>query len=187
MMHIDEQLLQKGPYTRSGQALPIITGIVWHWLGNAGTSTRANADWMDSIRDTGPRYASYHYIIDVDGSIMQLIPDDEVAWHAGPSDRTLPATRQLLGGLPNWRTLGVSFCHKTWTGELTDKQFASAVALGTELCERYRLDPMRRMLRHYDCTLKVCPRAWVDSPGDWDAFRRALNDEIFGGQKWQAF
>lgn len=178
MIHISDLMLQKGPHTRSGIDLPLIRGLVVHWVGNAGTSAPQNAAFFDSIRDTGPRYASYHYLVDVDGCIYQLIPQTEVAWHAGPSGKTFEQTRGLLGGLPNWRTLGISYCHKDWTGDIDGKAYGALLALCSKLCHMHKI-PVERVLRHFDCTGKICPRWFVDHPSEWTDFKRRLEAAIY--------
>ena len=162
--------LQKGKHTRSGIAMPNVFGIVVHWLGNAGQGPGGLIRYFDSIRDNGPRFASYHYVIDFDGNVVCLIPEDEVAWHAGPSDKTNPVIRDVLPRLPNWCTVGVAICHKEWTGQPTAKTESSLVALCVDVCNRHHLTS-NRVFRHNDITGKVCPRWYVDNPDRWLALR----------------
>lgn len=174
-MDVATKWLKVGPHTRSGQTLPTIRGLVVHWLGNAGVGVTEHIDYFNGFRLSGPRYASYHYIIDTDGTIVHLIPNAECAWHAGPSSKTLPKTQALLGGLPNWRTLGISFAHPDWSGKPTPETQESLVEILRALSVRYSI-PSSHILRHHDCTGKKCPWYYVDYPDKWSK----LVDKIGG-------
>jgi AmpD protein len=63
---------------------------------------------------------SYHCLIDLDGTRCTLVPEGEVAWHAGAS--------QFLGrSRCNDFLLGVAFAGDTYKAPLTDAQLASAL------------------------------------------------------------
>jgi N-acetyl-anhydromuramoyl-L-alanine amidase len=63
---------------------------------------------------------SYHCLIDADGTRCTLVPDAEVAWHAG-------ASRFLGRDRCNDFLLGVSFAGDTYAAPLTDAQVGSAL------------------------------------------------------------
>jgi AmpD protein len=64
--------------------------------------------------------ASYHVLIALDGTRCALVPDEEIAWHAGAS--------AFLGrSRCNDFTLGASFAGDTYAAPLTEHQIASAV------------------------------------------------------------
>jgi AmpD protein len=63
---------------------------------------------------------SYHCLIDADGSRCTLVPDTEVAWHAG-------ASRFLGRDRCNDFLLGVSFAGDTYLAPLSGDQIASAL------------------------------------------------------------
>jgi N-acetylmuramoyl-L-alanine amidase len=180
-MDIVQRHLKHGPHTRSGKTLPIITGIVVHWLGNAGTTAQENINYFNTMRHNGPRYGSYHYIIDEDGTINQLMPVEEVAYHAGPSGDTKPETIKQLGGLPNWRTIGVSFAHPDDSGKPTMQTYFSLVRLITQLSIRHSIMP-ENIIRHYDCTGKACPRYYVDNANMWSALLSQIRMAINGAR-----
>ena len=43
-------------------------------------------------------------------------------------------------------------------------------------CAFYGLSP-EDVIRHYDVTGKLCPRYYVEHPGAWEAFQKALAEE----------
>jgi len=66
------------------------------------------------------RKVSYHCVIAADGTRCTLVPDNQVAWHAGVSS---------FRGRPDCNTflLGLSFAGDTYATPLTDVQIASAL------------------------------------------------------------
>lgn len=160
--------IKHGPYTRSGQTLPTVRGLVVHYIGNPGTTARDNIAYFNG-KAHRPPYGSYHYIVDLDGTVYQLMTEIECAWHAGPSDKTLPKTRALLGGLPNWKTLGISYCHPEADGKPTAATYDSLRSIVSSLSLRHSV-PASRILRHHDCTGKICPMYYVRNPEKWAGF-----------------
>lgn len=162
-MRIQEHLLPVEETSRSGQILPALNGIVVHWVANPGAEPDRIRAYFASTR----RYASCHYIIGIDGGILRIIPEDEVAYHAGPSGLTYEMTRKLLGGLPNWRTIGIEMCHPDWTGKFTDRSMEALISLCAYIADKAKLDIPRTLLRHFDCTGKECPAYYVEHPEEW--------------------
>jgi N-acetylmuramoyl-L-alanine amidase len=48
------------------------------------TGMRSAQEAIDRLRDPAARVSS-HYVVDEDGSVLQLVPEDRRAWHAGVS------------------------------------------------------------------------------------------------------
>jgi AmpD protein len=67
-----------------------------------------------------PSRVSYHCLIDGDGTRCALVPDAEVAWHAG-------ASRFLGRERCNDFLLGVAFAGDTYAAPLSGPQIASAL------------------------------------------------------------
>lgn len=63
---------------------------------------------------------SYHCLINADGTRCTMVPDAEIAWHAG-------ASRFLMRERCNDFLLGVSFAGDTYASPLTGPQLASAL------------------------------------------------------------
>ena len=49
-----DNLLPVNEFTRPGEKLDSIYGIVFHWIGNAGTSTSANARYFENLSKQDP-------------------------------------------------------------------------------------------------------------------------------------
>jgi len=156
------------PFTRPGEELNSIYGLVFHWVGNAGTSANANSRYFETLAkqdefdNEADVYASAHYVID-DNIIIQMMPDREVAYHAGST-------------WWNRNSIGIEICHPDWRGRFTEKTLSNVISLSVQLCLMYEIDPLapKNFMRHYDITGKVCPKWWVDHPDEWHHFQKMV-------------
>lgn len=153
-----EKFLTINPYSRPGNKLNSIKYIVIHWVGNANSSAIANRNYFESLKDKY-RYASSHYIIGLNGEIIQCIPEDEVAYHAG--NLTI-----------NYNSIGIENCHPDWNGKFNDNTYESLIELLVELCRKYQLSS-ENIIRHYDITEKICPKYYVEND---EAFKQIKRD-----------
>ena len=92
--------------------------------------------------DPDDRLASWHLTIETDGSIVQMIPFDRVAWHAGSS--TAIPVRGL--GPANYATVGIELVG--YGKEFPPAQVESAKAVWRALIKRYSIAHEYAMLEH---------------------------------------
>ena len=172
-MTIDQQILTIDQHTRPGQPLPRVTGVVIHYVQWPGATAQRIRDYFDALPRTEPgRYASAHYAVGLEGEVIQMVPEEEVAWHAGPSSKTRREVETRLGGKPNWRTIGIELCHPDASGAFLRATWNAAVALTADIMQRHGIAIETRILRHYDCTGKLCPLWMVNNGADWTEFVR---------------
>ena len=150
-MEIQQKLLTINPYSRPGTKIGKIKNIVIHWVGNAGSTAIANRNYFESLKDK-KIYASSHYIIGLEGEIIQCVPESEIAYH---------------GNHANSYSIGIENCHPDWEGKFNSKTYTSLVELCADLCKRYELDPSVALIRQYDVTKKDCPHYYVKNTQDW--------------------
>lgn len=155
-MEIIQALLTPNEYSRPQTRLKTVTHIVIHWVGNAGSTAKANCNYFESLKNK-KIYASAHYIIGLEGEILQCIPETEVAYHAKEA---------------NSYSIGIENCHPDWEGKFNSKTYASLIKLCADLCIRYGLEPDKALLRHYDVTQKICPKYYVNNPREWDKLKK---------------
>jgi N-acetyl-anhydromuramoyl-L-alanine amidase len=88
-------------------------GVVLHH------SQKGFQDTIDYMLDPASR-VSYHCLIDADGTRCTLVPDSQIAWHAGVS---------TFAGRANCNDfmLGLAFAGDSYSHPLTPAQLASAV------------------------------------------------------------
>lgn len=166
---VEKRLLTINQFSRPGEKLHSIHSLVFHWVGNANTSDSANARYFETLSKQDPFddeddiYASAHYVLD-DDSIIQMIPDDEIAYHAGSS-------------WWNRNSIGIEICHPDWTGKFTEKTMKNLTSLAVQLCIKHEIDPLgdKRFMRHYDITKKMCPLYWVEHPEEFAHFKTIVS------------
>lgn len=163
-MEITQKLLTKNYYSRSGAKQNKIEYIVVHWVGNANTSALANRNYFENLKVTHSTQASAHYIIGLNGEILQCIPDNEVAFHSGNYNM-------------NRKSIGIENCHPNWSGKFNTVTYNSLVDLCVSLCKKYKLTS-DKVIRHYDVTGKSCPKYYVENPNEWVSFRNKIADRL---------
>lgn len=149
-LSIQSQLLTPNPYSRSGLPLRQVKKLVIHWVANPTSSALANRNYFENLKHgTRGVYASSHYIVGLEGEIIECIPDTEQAYHAKNA---------------NTYSLGIEVCHPDWEGQFDTPTYEALTQFLAKLCMTYTLDPATDILRHYDITGKVCPKFYVHHP-----------------------
>ena len=159
---IDEELLTVNEYSRPGLPGEAIDGIVIHYTANPGTSAENNRNYFEGLKDSHLTHASSHYIIGIDGEIIQCIPLTEQAYAS--NDR-------------NVDTIAIECCHPDESGEFAADTYQSLVHLTSWLMGEYDLDIVD-VIRHYDVSGKNCPKYYVENPVKWDTFKSDVEEYI---------
>ena len=156
--YVEPMLLTENPYSRPGTELRDIRGVVIHYVGNPNTTAKANRSYFESLKSgkTGVM-ASSHFIVGLEGEVIQCIPLTEVAY----------ASNQRNGD-----TVAIEVCHPDEGGQYSAVTYDRVVELTAWLCETFRLDPAEDVIRHYDVTGKICPRYYVEHPEAWETLRK---------------
>lgn len=151
---VEKMLLTVNEYSRPQTELKEIKGIVLHYAGEAGSTAVAQRNYYENLRLKQETYASVHFIVGIDGEIIQCIPLTELAY----------ATKDR-----NSDTISIEFCHADTSGEPSEKTYKALVQLAAFLCEEYELKTAD-VLRHYDATGLECPSYYVKQPAAWTKF-----------------
>ena len=149
------ELLTPNPYSRPQTATDKITGIVIHYVANPGSTAEQNRSYFEGLKDSHETYASSHFIVGLEGEIIQCVPTSEVAYAS--NDR-------------NHDTVSIEVCHPDETGKFNDATYDSLVELTGWLCE-YLEVPVDNVIRHYDVTGKLCPLYFVEHEDAWEQFK----------------
>lgn len=152
------ELLDVNEYSRPGDELPEVNGIVVHYTANPGTTADQNRSYFQNLKDTGETYASSHFVIGIEGEIVQCIPCNEIAYAS--NDR-------------NADTIAIECCIPDESGKFAEETYQSLVKLVTWLMGRYELTT-DDVIRHYDVTGKACPKYYVENEGAWEQFKEEL-------------
>ena len=162
--YVERDYLPVNPYSRPGDPLEKINGVVIHYVGNPGTTAHANRNYFESL-SSGEEgtYASSHFVVGLDGEVIQCVPLTEIAYASNSR---------------NEDTVSIEVCHPDETGEFSHVTYDRTVELTAWLCREFRLDPETDVIRHYDVTGKECPRYYVEHPEAWDTFRADVAAEM---------
>lgn len=158
-MQVNKMLLTPNKYSRPQTPLKMVTKIAVHYVGNAGSSAKGNRNYFESLKTGQGTYASTHYIIGLDGEIIQCVPENEIAYCTNSA---------------NSYSISIENCHPKSDGKFTEATRQSLKELCADLCERYNLDPEKDIIRHYDVTGKKCPLYWVTNPNDYIKFKNEV-------------
>ena len=151
-------LLTVNEYSRPGTPLSQVNGVVVHYVGNPGTTAEQNRSYYDSLAQTHETWASSHFVIGIDGTVLQCVPLNEVAYCSNNRNND---------------TISIECCHPDDTGEFTPETTQSLTRLLNWLIDTYGRE-REEILRHYDVTGKECPRYFVQRPEEWENFLDAL-------------
>lgn len=137
---------------RPGTRLEAST-ITIHNTGNPSSTARNERAWLTNSLNT--RTASFHIVID-DKEAIEVIPLNEVAWHAGDGSRSSSG---------NLTSIGIEIC-ESGNYEQTLRH-ASLLVAGMLQERNWGTDRLRR---HYDWSGKNCPRI-MNADGKWTAWK----------------
>ena len=160
--NVEVSLLPLNPFSRPGTPLRKIRGVVVHYVGNPGTSAENNRGYFAGLALSGETYASSHFIVGLDGEVIQCVPLTEIAYCS--NDR-------------NADTVSVEVCHPDENGEFAPETMEALKDLVAWLCAAFDLTE-QDVIRHYDVSGKICPKYYVEHPEAWDAFRSELAEKL---------
>ncbi len=142
-MKITENFLTVNKFSRPGIKLEKVTKIAVHYVGNPGSSAIANRNYFENQKNGG-KYVSSHFVIGLEGEIIQCIPLDEWSY----------CTNQANG-----YSISIECCHPDSTGKFNEKTEESLAELCAYLLKKFGLSS-EDIIRHYDVTGKQCPLWW---------------------------
>ncbi|MBR4869770.1 MAG: N-acetylmuramoyl-L-alanine amidase [Oscillospiraceae bacterium] len=150
---VERDFIPLNRYSRPGTDLKKIEGVVIHYVGNPATTAKANRDYFANLSLTGETYASAHFVVGLEGEIIQCVPMTEVAYCSNDRNRD---------------TVSIEVCHADETGEFSPETMESLVELTAWLAETFGL-AREDIIRHYDVTGKICPKFYVEHEDAWQA------------------
>lgn len=181
---IREAFLSVNKFSRPGTKLTKVRKLVFHWTGNPLSSARATRNYFESLKD-GSLYASAQFCVD-DDEIVQCMPFDEIAYHAGPNTKLTPWAKEYFNDDVHPWALGVEHSHPDWTGKFAPKTLARSVELFGWLCRENALDPIDDIVMHWHTTGKDCPRWFVSRRDEWNEYKRSVARYMEGHRAFTA-
>lgn len=159
---IDVELLSVNEYSRPGTLMEKVNGIVIHYTANPGTTAIQNRGYFEGLKDSHQTKASAHFVVGLDGEIVQCIPTKEMSYASNER---------------NIDTISIECCHEDETGRFNEQTYDSLVELTAFLLGKYNLTT-DDVIRHYDVTGKICPKYYVENESSWQAFKDDVNQFI---------
>ena len=173
MVDIKVRLANRNNYD-SKRNIADIKYIVIHYTANDGDTAKGNGNYFAN-NIVG---VSAHYFVD-DGSIINSVPDDYIAWAVGGSKYKYTKGGTFYGKCTNANSISIELCDTKKNGvyDFTEATMKNAADLVKLLMEKYTV-PVERVIRHYDVTGKVCPKPFVDDEKAWKEFKERLVDNM---------
>jgi len=159
---LDVELLTVNPYSRPGTALEKVNGIVIHYTANPGATAIANRNYFENLKDTHTTKASSHFVVGLEGEIVQCIPTAEIAYAS--NDR-------------NSDTISIECCYKNEDGSFEQATYNSVIKLTAWLCAKFGLTS-ENVIRHYDVTGKLCPLYYVEHEDAWTQLKKDVDSYL---------
>lgn len=167
---ITQKLISVRSNTRPGWKQASIKGLVVHYTANNGGTALNHYNYFNN--GANGVYASAHYFIDKT-SIIQLVPDMEVAFHANETGYSKVAAFRGASsngyvGHANCCTIGLEMCLEK-DGSIHPETIKKTQWLIGHLQAKYKV-PDNLVVRHYDITGKLCPKHFIDET-KWIIFK----------------
>lgn len=163
---VKQDFIRKNIFSRPDVSLRRVDQIVIHYVANPGSSAQNNRDYFDSLADQDPQEggtsASAHFVVGLEGEVIQCIPVTEMAYAAAPR---------------NDSTISIENCHPDDTGKFTQETYDSLVKLTASLCSQLKLT-QEDVIRHYDVSGKNCPKYYVEHQEEWEQFLKDVEKAI---------
>lgn len=156
------ELLTPNEYSRPQIAMEEVRGIVIHYTANPGTTAEQNRSYFESLKDSKETKVSSHFVIGMEGEIIQCIPSSEISYASNERNND---------------TLSIECCHKGKDGKFTQATYDSLVEFTAWLCGKFNV-PVENVIRHYDVTGKKCPLYYVENEDEWKQFKKDVQDYL---------
>lgn len=153
--------LTPNEFSRPQTKLKKVNGIVIHYTANPGTTAEQNRNYFEGLAESRATYASSHYIVGLEGEIVQCVPLTEVSYASNERNND---------------TIAIECCHPDGTGQFTRETYDSLVSLAAALYVEFNLEE-EDIIRHYDVTGKLCPLYYVEHEEDWNSLKASIMQE----------
>lgn len=162
-MNIIQDFIPVGRRNRPGTKLIGPKFITIHDTANPakGADALMHARYLKG-NDAANRPASWHFTVD-DQRVVQHLPLDEVAWHAGDGSK----------GAGNTSSISIEICDNA-DGDRA-KAEANAAELVAELLRQFGL-PIDAIVQHNRWTGKNCPHILRQRSGGWEGFLHSVKE-----------
>ena len=191
-MNVIKKFLTVNPFSRPGRKLVECRGIILHYVGIPNQRALSVWNYFENDCPRNKHHSSTQYIVDLNGDVYHLMPDDEVAWHCGSSQPDPVSgkvytdwAREKFGRFasnpqttsPNHCTIGIELCFDR-QGNFTPETITAAVVLVARLLNENNLTIEE--IGHHNLVVgwKNCPRPWIRNPALFDEFKKRVGENM---------
>ena len=162
-LNIDLQLLTKNAYSRPGTPLNKVNAVVIHYTASPMGTAAQNREYFEDLRIFKTTKASSHFIVGLDGEVVQCIPTREISYASNNR---------------NSDTVAIECCHPDESGKFNEATLDSMKKLTAWLLVKYGLSADDGIIRHYDVTGKLCPKYFVEHEDEWKKFKDSVKEYV---------
>lgn len=157
---LEVSLLTVNEYSRPAIPLKKINGIVIHYVANPRSTAMENRNYFEGLKDGRGTKASSHFVIGLEGEIVQCIPTSEIAYASNERNND---------------TLSIECCHLKEDGKFNSETYHALVRFTAWLCLEFHIE-VEDIIRHYDVTGKNCPKYYVEHEKEWFEFQNDVEE-----------
>lgn len=161
MLEISKRLIDISEMTRPKEKINKIFKIILHHAPIKEATAIANRNYINELKKQDDVFCSYHYIIDFDGKIINLVPEEELTIHTGIFEYDM-------------HSISVCICYDK-SNKITELTLNSLKNLSKYLITKYSLNSTFDLIRCYDIINKRSPIFFVDNPYFYYDFKQSLN------------
>lgn len=181
MVEVDiiTKLLTPNAYSRPRTKVNKVKGIVVHWTASPQGRNKGVWNYFENRKNGKGGYGSAHFIVDLDGTIWNCIPTNELAYHVGSSTYTSKA-KSKLGSYPNSCTVGIEFCIVNNRGKMNKSTWNEGAKLVAYLLNKFDLTTNDIWLHQEVVGWKDCHRYFVENPNEYKRFKNDVGNFMQG-------
>ena len=161
MLEISKRLIDISEMTRPKEKINKIFKIILHHAPIKGATVIANRNYINELKKQDDVFCSYHYIIDFDGTIINLVPEEELTIHTVFLEYDM-------------HSISVCICYDK-SNKITELTLNSLKNLSKYLITKYSLNSTFDLIRCYDIINKRSPIFFVDNPYFYYDFKQSIN------------
>lgn len=153
---VKQSLLTVSKYSRPGEKLDSVEEIIIHSNNYLGKTAQEQRDYYESLKTKQNKNErqSMHFIIDLDGTIYQCVPTNEIAL-------AVPGS--------TFKSISIEYCITGTDGSMSAATYQSLCKLVATLSKKYDVSE-KKIFRHYDKNQVSCPLFLVNED-NWKQFK----------------
>lgn len=177
-MNIVQSLLTKNKWSRPGTKIGKVKGIVIHYTASPMGKAASVRNFFENRKSGTGGFGSAHFIVGLQGEIIQCLPYEELAYHVGSTEQYTKDALSRLSTYPNNCTIGIEMCHPDASGKPTLETLHATIELAAFLLKKYGLT-YKDLWTHKEVVgWKICHKYYVENPSEWINFKNYVNEEM---------